>query len=128
MVLCFEHRLDVARRHAACVERDDLLLKAWQLLLPLGRQERLETARTVARHFDLHRAAVAQHCLGTVAVAAVGEQCRGFALRPPPSALRPPTSDLCFLLSAFCFLLSAFRFPLSAFRFPLSAFFSLSTT
>ena len=47
--------LDLADRHAAGVEADNLVVETVEVRLPLGDQLRLEAAATIARHrnFDL---------------------------------------------------------------------------
>ena len=56
--------LDLAHRHAAGVQRDDLVVEAVEAGLALGHDLRLEGAVAIARHVDLDRAVLGQHRLG----------------------------------------------------------------
>src|SRR5439155_4828363 len=58
-------RLDVARRQAARVEREDLVVEPLEAPLPLPDDLRLEAALAIPRRFDPHRST------GTCSVASV---------------------------------------------------------
>jgi hypothetical protein len=62
---------DLAGRHAARVERDDLVAEVAERGLPLGDDLGIEAGVTVARGLDLDLAEVAANGLGRTAVAAV---------------------------------------------------------
>ena len=70
-------RRDVAHRHAAGVEREDLLVQARQSRLALADQPRLERRRAIARRAHLDRPQLALHCLGRVPVTEVAGAARG---------------------------------------------------
>ena len=62
---------DLAGAHAAGVDRDDLLVEAWEAPLVLGGQHRVEAALAVPQHLQSDPAGVGDHALAAVAVAAV---------------------------------------------------------
>ena len=64
-------RLDLAHRHAAGVQRQDLVVEAGPAGLVLGNQLRLEAALAVAGHLDRQRAELALERLAAAAVAGV---------------------------------------------------------
>src|SRR5574343_567125 len=69
----FEQKaLDLAHRHAARVQGDDVLVETREAPLVFGNQQRLEAAVTVTRHLDAQRASACEHRLGALAVALVG--------------------------------------------------------
>ena len=65
--------LDVARAHAARVERDDLVVEAGKAPPVLGDQRRIEAAVPIARNRQLQSPFGRQHRLGAAAVAVVGQ-------------------------------------------------------
>ena len=73
--------LDLANRHTAGVQRDDLVVEAVEAGLALGHDLRLEGAVAIARHVDIDRSVLGQHRLGIAAVAVVaGPPAGGIAL------------------------------------------------
>src|SRR4051794_16241055 len=69
--------LDLANRHAARVETENLLVEAVEPRLALGDQQRLEAAGPVARHGNVDFAIVGQDGLGAAPVAAVAAATAG---------------------------------------------------
>jgi hypothetical protein len=63
--------LDLANRHAACIEAQNLVVESVEPRLPLGDQLRFETAGPIARHRNLDLAILGQNRLRTRPVAAV---------------------------------------------------------
>jgi hypothetical protein len=70
-------RRDVAHRHAAGVEAEDLLVQARQAGLALAHQPRLERRRPIARRADLDRSQLGLDRLGGRPVAVVARAARG---------------------------------------------------
>src|SRR6202040_741347 len=69
--------LDLAHRHAAGIEAENLLVKAVKPGLALGDQQRLEAAGPVARDPDVDLAIIGQDGLRAAAVAAVAAAAAG---------------------------------------------------
>ena len=69
--------LDLAHRHAAGVEAQNLVVEAVKMRLALGDQLRLEAAGAVARDRDLDLAVIGQDRLAARAVAAVAAAAAG---------------------------------------------------
>ena len=67
-----EKALNLAHRHPARIEREDLVVKAGKPPLMLGKEPRLEGARAVARHADAERPIVGQHGLAARPIAMIG--------------------------------------------------------
>jgi hypothetical protein len=63
--------LDLAHRHAAGIEAQDLVVEAVKMRLSLGDQLGLEAAGTVAGNGNLHLAVLGQDRLGACPVAAI---------------------------------------------------------
>ena len=63
--------LDLARGHAARIQRDDLFVEPRQAPLALGNQLRLELAVAITGHIDRHFALIALDRLAAAAVAGV---------------------------------------------------------
>src|SRR4051794_3421678 len=64
-------RLNVARRHAARIHRQNLVVEALKAPLVFRQNLWLEAAVAVTCHFDLHRAEITLHCLAALAVAII---------------------------------------------------------
>ena len=69
-------RRDVADRHPAGVEPEDLLVQASQARLALADQRGLKRAPAIARRLDRHRPELGLHHLGRVAVAVIAGAAR----------------------------------------------------
>ncbi len=64
---------DLTRAHPTRIHRHDLLVEAREAALILGKQLRIKARLPVARDGKLQRAAIRQHCLAAVAIAAVAD-------------------------------------------------------
>ena len=76
-----EEALNLAHRHPARVERQDLVVEAGEAPLVLGDQPRLEGALAIARHLDRQRAIVGQDRLPARPIAMIGRVVRLGAAR-----------------------------------------------
>ena len=63
--------LDLARRHAACIERNHLVVEAFQAPLAFLDQLGLEARIAIARHLEVELTAVGLDGFGRLAVARV---------------------------------------------------------
>lgn len=80
--------LDLAHGHAACVHRDDPVVKAGEPALVLADDLRLEGSMTVARHLDAQRSIVGQDGLAAAAVAVIEHAFRLGPTRLVAKAMR----------------------------------------
>lgn len=71
---------DLARRHAARMNGDDLVIKASKAALMLANELRLEATRAVAGNVDAQSADVGEDDLGALAVATIGASPFGLGL------------------------------------------------
>ena len=62
----------LAHRHAACVHRNDLVVKAGKAALVPADELGLKRALAVARDVNAQGTAIGQHRLGTLAIAVIG--------------------------------------------------------
>ena len=63
--------MNLTHRHAACVHRHDLVVKAGEAALMLRDQQRLEAAGAVAWDVDAQRAVIGQNGLAGGAIAVI---------------------------------------------------------
>ena len=71
--------LDLARRHAAAVQRHDLVVEPREAPLMLRDEKRLEAALAVARHLDAQRAVLGQDSLSPDISSVAGRRPRAEA-------------------------------------------------